>query len=112
VSLENWENGQPNARFWVLKLLRDHFGPGDKLVGTSQPGPYVYAQAFATRNGRRRLLLVNWRNREIEIEVPQAEGATMQFVDQTTAFDPPASATLSSDTVKLGGYAVAVVDFR
>jgi hypothetical protein len=112
VSLVNWENGQPNARFWVLKLLRDHFGPSDTLVGTSQPGPYVYAQAFITRNGRRSLLLVNRRNREIEIQVPQADGAAMQFVDQSTAYDPPASATLSSDTVKLGGYAVAVVDFR
>jgi hypothetical protein len=49
VSLVDWETGQPNARFWVLKLLKDHFGPGDKLVRTPQPGPFVYAQAFLRR---------------------------------------------------------------
>ena len=35
VSMMNWENGKPNARFWVLKLLKNNFGPGDKLVSTS-----------------------------------------------------------------------------
>jgi hypothetical protein len=111
VSLVDWETGQPNARFWVLKLLRDHFGPGDKLMRTSQPGPYVYAQAFLCRDNQRRLLLVNRRNREIEITVPQAGGASIQYVDQTTGFQPPASAKLAGDTVRLGGYAVAVVEF-
>ena len=111
VSLVDWETGQPNARFWVLKLLRDHFGPGDKLVRTAQPGPYVYAQAFVTRENQRRLLLVNRRNREIEITVPQAGGATIGFVDQTTGFQPPASARLAGETVRLGGYSVTVVEF-
>ena len=111
VSLVDWETGQPNARFWVLKLLRDHFGPGDKLVRTAQPGTYVYAQAFVTRENQRRLLLVNRRNREIEITVPQAGGATIGFVDQTTGFQPPASARLAGETVRLGGYSVTVVEF-
>jgi hypothetical protein len=110
VSLVDWNSGQPNARFWVLKLLRDHFGPGDKLVRTSPPGPYVYAQAFLSRDNKRRLLLVNRRNRDIEIAVPQAGGATIQYVDQTTGFQPPASAELAGDAVRLGGYAVAVVE--
>jgi hypothetical protein len=110
VSLVDWETGQPNARFWVLKLVRDHFGPGDKLVRTSQPGPDVYAQAFLSRDNQRRLLLVNRRDRDIEIKVPQAGDATMQFVDQTTGFQPPSSAKLESDTVKLGGYSVTVVE--
>ena len=35
VSMVDWDTGQPNARFWVLKLLRDNFGPGDKLVETA-----------------------------------------------------------------------------
>ena len=110
VSLVDWETGQPNARFWVVKLLRGRFGPGDKLVRTSQPGPYVYAQAFLSRDNQRRLLLVNRRNRDIEITVPQAGGAIIQYVDQTTGFHPPASAKLAGDAVRLGGYAVAVVE--
>ena len=28
VSMMNWENGNPNARYWILKLLKDNFGPG------------------------------------------------------------------------------------
>lgn len=110
VSLVDWETGQPNARFRVLKLLRDHFGPGDKLVRTSPPGPYVYAQAFVSRDNKRRLLLVNRRDREIEITVPNAGDATIRFVDQTTGFQPPASAKLAGDTVRLGGYSVAVLE--
>jgi hypothetical protein len=111
VSLVDWETGQPNARFWVLKLLRGRFGPGDKLVRTSQPGPDVYAQAFLSSDNQRRLLLVNRRNRDIEITVPQAGGATIQYVDQTTGFQPPAAAKLAGDRVRLGGYSVAVVEF-
>jgi hypothetical protein len=111
VSLVDWETGQPNARFWVLKLLKDHFGPGDKLVRTPQPGPFVYAQAFLTGGNHRRLLLINRRNRDVEITLPGAVGATMRLVDQTTAFQPPSSATLKQEVVRLGGYAVVVVEF-
>jgi hypothetical protein len=64
-----------------------------------------------SRDNRRRLLLVNRRNRDIEITVPQAGGATVQYVDQSTGFQPPASAKLADDQVRLGGYAVAVVEF-
>ena len=32
VSMVDWKDGQPNARFWVLKLLHDNFAAGDKLV--------------------------------------------------------------------------------
>ena len=31
-----WEHGTPNARLWVLHLLHDNFGPGDKLVEIAQ----------------------------------------------------------------------------
>ncbi len=111
VSLVDWETGRPNARFWVLKLLKDHFAPGDMLVRTPQPGPFVYAQASISSGGKHRLLLVNKRNREMEVRVPGATGASMRFVDQRTAFQPPASATLKQDIVRLGGYAVVVLEF-
>ena len=32
VSMVDWETGAPNARFRVLELLKNNFGPGDKLV--------------------------------------------------------------------------------
>ena len=111
VSLVDWETGQPNARFWVLKLLKDHFSPGDKLVRTPQPGPFVYAQAFLSSGNKHRLLLVNRRNRDTEVALPGAAGATMRFVDRTTGFQPSSFTSLKQEVVRLGGYAVAVVEF-
>ncbi len=32
VSMMNYNTTEPNPRFWVLKLLKDNFGPGDHLV--------------------------------------------------------------------------------
>jgi hypothetical protein len=109
VSMVDWETGQPNARFWVLKLLRDNFGPGDKLVQTKASLPYVYVQAFVTPEGKHKILLVNKRNRPFEITLPGAERAQMQLVDQTTHFQPPASSTLADNRITLGGFAVAAV---
>ena len=32
VSMMDWKNGKPNARYWVLKLIKDNFHSGDTLV--------------------------------------------------------------------------------
>jgi hypothetical protein len=109
VSMVDWTDGRPNARYWVLKLLKEKFGPGDKLVDTKVDNRYVYALGAIKSDGRRRILLVNKRNRPFEITVPGASGGQMDRVDQTTALQPPASARLSDDQVTLGGFAVAVV---
>ena len=116
VTMVDWTTGQPNARYQVLKLLRDTFAPGDKLVANAQPGPfppplanYVYYQGFLTRDGKRRLLLVNKRDRTIDVSVPGAAGGRQDVVDQTTGSGPAASRKLDGETVSLGGYAVAVV---
>jgi hypothetical protein len=109
VSMVDWTTGQPNARFWVLKLLHDNFGAGDKLVDTSVDIPYVYAQAFVTRDGKRKLLLINKRDRSFEVSTPAAQGAGVTYVDQTTSFQPPASAQVGATALILGGYEVAVV---
>jgi hypothetical protein len=109
VSMVDWNDGKPNARFWVLKLLRDNFGPGDKIVEIPDDNPYVYALAFSTHDGKRRVLLINKRDRKFEVSVAGAAAGQISFVDQTTNFQPPATAKLSSDSVTLGGYSVAVV---
>jgi hypothetical protein len=109
VSMVDWTDGKPNARYWTLKLLKDNFGPGDKLVETTSDNRYVYALGAVKSDGKRRVLLVNKRNRPFEITVPGAGGGRVERVDQTTALQPPASAKLSDDKVRLGGFAVAVV---
>jgi hypothetical protein len=109
VSMVDWNTGQPNARFWVLKLLHDKFGPGDKLVDTTSAIPYVYAQGFAARDGERKLLLVNRRNRNFDLSIPGSSGGEMMYVDQTTGFQPPATSHLDADQVTLRGLEVVVV---
>jgi glycosyl hydrolase family 39 (putative alpha-L-iduronidase) len=109
VSMVDWTDGRPNARYWTLKLLKDNFGPGDKLVETTVDNRYVYALGAIKSDGKRRVLLVNKRNRPFEISIPGAKGGQLDRVDQTTALQPPASSKLADDRVALGGFAVAVV---
>ena len=109
VSMVNWDTGQPNARFWVLKLLRTNFGPGDKLIATRPSTPSVYGLGFVTREGKRKVLLVNKRTWAVVVSVTGASGGRLEVVDQQTAFDPPAASQLGSDEISLGGLAVAVV---
>ena len=109
VTMMDWNTGEPNARYWALKLLRDNFGPGDKLVTASVGVPYVYAQGFLGPDGKHKILLVNKRNRPFEVSIPGGTGATEDYVDQTTGNRAPSSVHLTSDTVSLEGLAVAVV---
>jgi hypothetical protein len=115
VSMVDWNHGKPNARYWVLKLLHDNFGAGDKLVEIepfspfAPNHPYIYTMAFVTRDGKKRVLLVNKRNRSFDVSIAGANKGQLDYVDQTTGFQPPATAKLTADTVKLGGFCVAVV---
>jgi hypothetical protein len=115
VSMVDWNDGKPNARFWVLKLLKDNFGPGDKLVeiapfpDSARNTDYLYALAVLTKSGKRKLLLVNKRNRDLEISVPGGPGAEIDFVDATTGSKPPATTKLAVNQFTLHGFSVAVV---
>jgi hypothetical protein len=117
VSMVDWDAGNPNARYRVLQLLKSNFGPGDKIVDMqwkgfppSPSGNFVYSHGVLTREGgKRRLLLVNTRDRAFTVSLPAAKGGQMDYVDQTTGSAPPASRKVDGETVTLGGYAVAVV---
>jgi hypothetical protein len=109
VTMMDWNTGEPNARYWALKLLRDNFGPGDKLVEARVGVPYIYAQGFVGPEGKHKILLVNKRNRPFAVSIPGGAGAIEDYVDQTTGNHAPASVHLPGGTVNLGGLAVAVV---
>ncbi len=117
VSMINWKNGNPNARYWVLKLLIGNFGPGDKLVNTSyinSPGSTasVDYQAFITKNGKR-ILLINKRNKEIEIELPgEAKGSAVKSVDVTTRGNPPSALQLADSRITLKPFSVTIVELK
>ena len=110
VSMVDWETGQPNARYWVLKLIHENFGPGDKLVDTSTTVPYIHAQGFVTHSGKRKLMLINKRNSSFDVSIPGGGNADYSYVDQTTGFQPPV-AHLHSEQMSLRGFAVVVVNW-
>lgn len=109
VSMVDWNNGNPNARFWVLKLLHDSIGPGDKIVASEDTPSNLYALAFLTQNGKKRVLIVNKRDRAVTVSISGARGGEMQFVDPSTGFGPPATAALTSDDLMIRGFSVCVV---
>jgi hypothetical protein len=109
IAMTDWKTGQPNARFWVLKLVHDNFGPGDKIVNAESSIGTVMVQGYVTRSGERKVLIVNKRDAEISLKLPEAQGGKLEVVDQTTAFNPPASGKIEGQSIKLGGLAVAVV---
>ncbi len=109
ATLVDWETGKPNARYWVVKLLRDHFGPGDTLVETGHPRQMMLAQAFITSRGEHKILLINKRNNPITLKLPDGARGKMDYVDQTTGFNPPGSLELEEATITLRPQAVAVV---
>jgi hypothetical protein len=116
VSMVDWNTGEPNPRFRVLDLLHRNFGPGDKVVQlgdeSSSHNPYVYALPVISKDGHKRVLLVNKSQNAMEVQVPGASGGEMELVDPNTGFGPPKTAAVTSDKITLNGFAVAVLKLR
>jgi hypothetical protein len=110
VSMMNWENNKPNARFWVLKLLKNSFHPGDNLVETAVSSKDWAAQAYLTPAGRK-MLVVNKRNRVLEISLPDAGKASALTVDLSTADGPARSIKPADGKITLEPFAVTVVSW-
>jgi hypothetical protein len=112
VSMIDQQTGEPNARFWVLKLIKDNFGPGDRLVRTELMGGDDDAtglQAFL-RDGKIKLLAINRRNRVQRLKLPkEMAGASVSFVALSTGNRGAASEKLSQPEIVLQPFEVAVV---
>jgi hypothetical protein len=108
----NWDNGNPNARYWVLRLLKENFGPGDVLMKTTVKGKggHVVAQGIKTKQGRK-ILLINKHNTEVHVLLPaEASNSNIKQVDVVTGENPPAQTVLSGNSLILKPFSVAVVD--
>ncbi len=108
VSLVDWNTGAPNARFRVLQLLKENFGPGDRMVESRSDSPYVYALAYVSMAGEHKVLLVNKRDRDLSVEMPQAV-KRVQMVNQETKGGEPKVEEPGQKTVRLHGLEVAVL---
>lgn len=107
------------ARYWVLRMLLDHFSTGDHLVRSRSSGLEIYAQVreppthnvsriplglclcvdcqgFVDANGVRRALVVNKWDQPAEIMFSVGGGSgTMYVIDGTTGNNPPAESRYS-----------------
>ena len=110
VSMMDWTQNKPNARYWVLKLIKDSFHPGDKLVHTYVNSGDLAAQAFLTGTGRK-LLLVNKRNRISQVDLPGPAPAKVLTVDPGTGDGPARSVKSTGGAIALAPFAVTVVSW-
>lgn len=111
VSMMNYKTSEPNARYWVLKLILDNFGPGDKLAQTNMPEGFFAGQAFETSRGRK-LLLINKRNRVQQIPLPgEVASGTVTYVAPSTGDGKPKSKPLAGSTLTLEPFEVAIVNY-
>jgi hypothetical protein len=111
VSMMDWTTNKPNPRFWVLKLIKNNFHPGDTLVNTDPNDPDVAAQAYITPSGHK-LLLANKRNHAIAVKLPDAAKATALTVDESTGDEPARSVKPANGQIKLQPFAVTVVSWK
>ena len=113
VSMMNYNTGKPNARYWVLKLIKDNFHPGDTLVATTAgSGASIDAQAYTTPQGKK-ILLVNKRNTPVEVTLPaEAKSASVSTVDEATGDTAARVSQQSGGKLTLAPYAVSVVSWQ
>jgi hypothetical protein len=112
VTMVNWKNSKPNARYWVLSLLKDNFRPGDQLVETTlSSNSDIAAQGFITPAGKK-LLLVNKRKRVIDVTLPDgAQNGNISTVDEATGDDPARASKQQGTHLALAPFAVVVLSF-
>ncbi len=118
VSMIDYTNGKPNARLWVLKLLKDNFHPGDKLVAEKEqkdddgaPSD-VTVQGFITPQGKK-VLLVNRVNSEKTVMLSQdLQNASTLTVDEETGDEAPRAGKAEGANLKLAPFAVTVLSVQ
>jgi hypothetical protein len=112
VSMMNYNTAKPNPRYWVLKLLKDNFGPGDRLLDTAERDRDIAAQAFMTAKGKK-LLLINKRGTAQEISLPNGTAAnSISYVSPSTGDGEPDTKSVQGNKLHLEPYEVAVVSIQ
>ncbi|MDA8349223.1 MAG: glycosyl hydrolase family 39 [Pseudomonadota bacterium] len=119
VSMLDWRDGKPNARYWVLDLLRDQLTIGDSMypaqavsVGNLTARSPVVAQGYKSATGVRKILIINTGDKSIRLTLgAEVKGGRLEVVDESTEEGSPRISRLRSNGVPLEPFAVAVVRF-
>ncbi len=111
VSMMNYNTGKPNARYWVLKMIKDNFHPGDKLVETvakDQPSDLTI-QGFITPQGKK-VLLINRTNGEKTFKLAtDLQNAATLTVDEQSQDEAPREGRVSGDELRMAPFAVTIL---
>lgn len=112
VSMINYKNNKPNARYWVLKLILGNIKKGSVLIKTDidgNDGAATAAQGFVS-DGKKKILIINKRNKQIHMKLPAGfAGADMKVLDATTGDDEAKSSTVENDSLVLEPFSVNLI---
>ncbi|MGY3052443.1 hypothetical protein ACVWYG_000633 [Pedobacter sp. UYEF25] len=112
VTMINHLNNKPNARYWVLKLIKDHITVGSKLIQTNvevNNGDDILAQAYSNKKSRM-LLIINKRNKTINVKLPtEFKGAEMSSVDGESGDNEPIATEITRETIDVKPFSVKLI---
>jgi hypothetical protein len=112
VSMINYTNSKPNARFWVLKMIKDNIKTGDTLVetGIEKNGDGdLHAQGFIS-SGNKKMLILNKRNRSIMLKLPAGfNGAKISIIDAASGDNAAIENTIKADSIELKPFSVSLI---
>jgi hypothetical protein len=112
VSMINYENSKPNARFWVLKMIKDNISSGSTLVRTNidaNNGEDIVIQGFIS-GGVKKVLLLNKRNKSISLKLSdEFKGAKVSTIDEASGDDAAIQSVVNDDAIELKPFAVKLI---
>ena len=126
VSMLRWQSGIGNARYWVLKMLIEHFQVGDKINngsnngGNETNGDVFYYQAYTSVDGNKneygseKVLIVNKQNYAINVQFVTSKkynydnGGILYVVDEINGDTDARKVAINNNTLSLNRFAVGV----
>jgi len=131
VSMMDWRDGSPTAKFWALKLLREEIPVDGNNQGPMQIVPIpdgvrnaglqvindeaifvCWVNDTSTQPPTSKVFLINTKNSQQSLNLPGAAGKVARFVDEFTEDQPAATTTLTDDIIILNRFAIMVVHYQ
>ena len=120
TTMIDWNTGDGNARYWILKLILDNFSIGDTVINTTilsdnngDNNNDVFIQGYLTKNDKsKRILIVNKLYDNVDILINDNDikqnGGKLYVVDEMTGNGPARIETIKSNNLTINPFGVAV----
>lgn len=113
VSMINYINNKPNARFWVLKMIKDNIKSGSTLIKTDisgNNGDNILAQGFID-GGTKKVLILNKRNKGIFVKLPAGfKGAKISTIDGDSGDNKANRSIINDENIEMKPFAVKLIE--